>query len=52
MQNTKRARAIWYAQRERRIERVKRAGLWHDFERSKYKSLGCFLRAIGRLDLY
>lgn len=49
--NVTQARAIWYAEREKRIERVKAAGLWEQFEKSRYSYLGNFLKSIGRYDL-
>lgn len=45
-------REIYYAQRNRREERVKREGLWDDFVNSKYNSLCWFLKSINRMDLY
>lgn len=43
--------AIWYAERDRREQRVKDAGLWEDFKASRYKSLAWFLKSIDRYDL-
>lgn len=48
---TSQKRAIWYAQRERKIERVKKAGLWDEYRKSRFVYLNCFLRSIGRFDL-
>lgn len=41
-------RAILYKERERKIEKVKEAGLWEGFEKSGYKYLECYLKSIGK----
>lgn len=49
--NVRQARAIWYTEREKRIQAVKDAGLWEKYQESRYSYLGNFLKSIGRYDL-
>lgn len=48
--------AIYYATRDRRIERIKKAGLYESFlnynKGKKYLVIAPFLRKCGRLDLW
>ena len=44
--------AISYNVKERRMQRLEKAGLLEDFNNSKYSSIAWFLKSINRYDLY
>ena len=44
--------AISYKTKERRVQRLEKAGLLYEFNKSKYSSIAWFLKSINRYDLY
>lgn len=50
---TSQLNAIWYTYRSQRINRMKQAGVYEDFLKSRYTSPAWYLKSINRyFDLY
>ena len=44
--------AINYKIKERRTQKLEKAGLLEDFNKSKYSSIAWFLKSINRYEIY